>query len=550
MWFSALILLMLSSAGVYMGRVAIYELSALSGETLYASAKSAADLLDLGLHEREKDIQLLSMAPYLRTEDLSRDTIRVLLELRKETYSEYIWLGVTDTSGVIMQATDGMLVGKNAHDRSWFKAAMAGAHASSVHATELLSPSKGEDQLLRFIDFSIPIFDNNNQVRGVLASYVRWDWVTDTVSSAVSADAKQRGIEILIANQSGDILYPPQYAGSIKLDLNWGEDRYKMMRWSDGKKYLVSQAGVQTQLNETDKWRIIVRQDADFALAPVGELLTRLLLLGLAAALFFILATYYAALRISRPIETLAEAARRIEKHDKEPEFPNGNKILEIKLLSDSVQAMTSSLFNSKRELQALNASLEKQVEERTKDLVAANRTLEELATTDGLTRINNRRSFDERLREHFLLMKRKKENFSLLIIDIDFFKRVNDVHGHQIGDHVLQQLAQILKDNTRASDFVARYGGEEFVILLSNTENEQEALALAEKIRQTVAATPFPTVGSLTISIGVSCSRKEDASDEIILKRADTALYVAKESGRNRVEFLNEDKQTGPQSP
>lgn len=163
-----------------------------------------------------------------------------------------------------------------------------------------------------------------------------------------------------------------------------------------------------------------------------------------------------------------------------------------------------------------------------------------QLAITDGMTFLYNYRHFMECLAEEFSRAKRYKRELSLLMIDVDFFKKYNDTYGHQKGDEVLRGLADILKRSVRASDIVARYGGEEFVILLPETENEK-ALMLAERIRKDVESANLARDGSapvekVTVSIGVSTVDAEIKSFDDLMTKADKALYQAKNSGRNRV--------------
>lgn len=168
-----------------------------------------------------------------------------------------------------------------------------------------------------------------------------------------------------------------------------------------------------------------------------------------------------------------------------------------------------------------------------------ASAELEHLAQTDTLTGLANRRLFHERFGEEFRRAQRYDRDLSLLMLDLDHFKRVNDAHGHQFGDVVLRVFADVMRDNVRESDLVARYGGEEFVVLLAET-GQQAALQVAEKLRRATAETRFTdgaTVERVTVSIGVAGLRECGAADEDALVRAaDTALYVAKRGGRDRV--------------
>lgn len=186
-------------------------------------------------------------------------------------------------------------------------------------------------------------------------------------------------------------------------------------------------------------------------------------------------------------------------------------------------------------ELQQYHRHLEQQVAERTAELLSANADLQRLAKTDPLTRVGNRQAANEHLRQEFLLCRRHGRSFAVMYIDIDYFKAVNDRWGHETGDQVLCSVAQLLSRGIRETDFIARYGGEEFVVVLADTRIDG-AMAIAEKLRQTIDAQLFPVVQHITISVGVAVPHAEDGNEEVAVRRADKALYLAKNSGRNRV--------------
>jgi len=161
------------------------------------------------------------------------------------------------------------------------------------------------------------------------------------------------------------------------------------------------------------------------------------------------------------------------------------------------------------------------------------------LATTDGLTELYNHRYFQDTIKQQVDQSKRYEKEFSLIMIDIDFFKTFNDKYGHQAGDAVLKQVAQVLKKNTRSSDYVCRYGGEEMAIILPNT-NYEETMINAERIRKEIEKTSFKLSSTqeehVTVSMGVATFPECGNTSQDIIKFADEALYYAKENGRNQV--------------
>ncbi len=169
------------------------------------------------------------------------------------------------------------------------------------------------------------------------------------------------------------------------------------------------------------------------------------------------------------------------------------------------------------------------------------NAQLYAMAVTDGLTGLYVRRYFDLRMQEEFALARRYRRPFSMLLFDIDHFKRFNDTHGHQVGDMVLRQFAEILRRNTRQSDVCCRYGGEEMAVILPETGLD-EAARIAGKFCALVRDYPFHGDGnqalSVTTSIGVAAYCTAYESPGTMVRAADEALYRAKENGRNRVEL------------
>lgn len=168
------------------------------------------------------------------------------------------------------------------------------------------------------------------------------------------------------------------------------------------------------------------------------------------------------------------------------------------------------------------------------KDIEEKNKELNRLALTDNLTTLFNRRKLEELIQAEIDKGKSTKKDFCLSMLDIDHFKEVNDNFGHQRGDSVLVEISDILKESLRVMDYVGRYGGEEFIIIFPASDVEEVKL-IVEEIRLKIAHYDFDEIGHKTASFGLTSSKAND-SIESIIKRADNALYEAKESGRNRV--------------
>lgn len=215
--------------------------------------------------------------------------------------------------------------------------------------------------------------------------------------------------------------------------------------------------------------------------------------------------------------------------------------ISRLNVLNDTLANKVKLDLQQKEKAEKQMAKLKKSLSQMNDRILSANDTNKRLARellTDPLTDIYNRRAYDRRINEEIARYRRYETIFSLLLFDVDHFKRINDRYGHAIGDKCLQEIIKRIKPVLRESDFFARYGGEEFIILLPET-NQKGATVVAEKLRSLVENIDFlhkENRVKITISIGVTGVLPEDENHETIFSRVDLAMYEAKNSGRNRV--------------
>jgi len=212
----------------------------------------------------------------------------------------------------------------------------------------------------------------------------------------------------------------------------------------------------------------------------------------------------------------------------------------EVGIIHNAIVSMLKKIDSYSKELDNINTSLESKVQKRTKELQDANQKLQKLAITDPLTKLYNRRYFEKHLKSIWDIAKRKKINLSIIMCDIDFFKKVNDDYGHIAGDIVLQNISKIMKNALkRNSDFVARYGGEEFIIVMYDT-NMKNALDICNSLRNDINSVEnFKSqdikIRHITLSFGISTTiPSTNNSSEELIKSADLALYEAKDNGRD----------------
>ncbi len=258
---------------------------------------------------------------------------------------------------------------------------------------------------------------------------------------------------------------------------------------------------------------------------------------------------------LTRKLEQITKAAKSFGEGDFDIELPNlgsdeiGVMGESLKLMQYRIQSLIEDLKYKHEELKQANNSLELKVQERTEDLLLLNDQLKNASEHDELTRLYNRRKFNNFIKDELFRTDRAGTCFSLVLIDVDYFKNYNDNYGHQKGDECLASVALAMsRCLPRTIDFIARYGGEEFVVILPST-NSDGAKIVAEQLRQTVSSLnikhEYSTVSScVSISLGIAIYRANDKfSTKDIINNADQCLYLAKSNGRNRVEVCSKEQ-------
>jgi diguanylate cyclase (GGDEF)-like protein len=291
----------------------------------------------------------------------------------------------------------------------------------------------------------------------------------------------------------------------------------------NNKKYLLFTSKI-----KKTSWYVISLIEEDKILKDIKELKNYYNKLGvfiifsilLFYAIFFLFLQYKAKLfvsQINNPLLKIISMTKDIGKN-KNIQYLEASSISEIDELNNNFNNLINELDIRSNEL----------VEEETKRVYH-----EKLASTDPLTGAFNRRYLDDFSEEHIKILKTGKTDLSLLIIDLDNFKKINDTYGHKSGDIVLKELVNIAQENIRESDLIVRFGGDEFLILLPNT-NIENAKAVALKLVNSINTYNEGKDFSFTVSIGVSQFNENDKSIEDLIKRADNSLYKAKEKGKN----------------
>ncbi len=280
-------------------------------------------------------------------------------------------------------------------------------------------------------------------------------------------------------------------------------------------------------------WHLAAEVPFERAFEPLMKVVTQTFAVDLAILLFFGFLAFSITTTAVKPIETLSDGARRIAQGRFDVEIPEPRRNDEISLLTRVFNDMVRQLRRKQVEID----STERKLRDRNTSLEQANEVLSQLSITDGLTKLHNHRYFQDHLTREIKRVGRVNEPLSMLIIDIDDFKSLNDRLGHAAGDEFLSGMARILMNSVRETDLLARYGGEEFVVLCSNTDLEG-AYQLGEKVRTAIQEASFILDESmrpmrLTVSVGAA---QFDGNRKHFFKAADRALYRAKDQGKNCV--------------
>lgn len=272
--------------------------------------------------------------------------------------------------------------------------------------------------------------------------------------------------------------------------------------------------GVVAEKNYEDAYRALI-EIRNVALASTAWLL-------LGVGLF----AYLLSLTIIGPLTRLTDGAARVAGGDLSVAIP-ADPPKEIGRLATMFNTMVTYLREAQEELTAVNLALNER-----------NVALETLSATDPLTGLHNRRRMRDALNAEVARHQRHGRPFSILMVDVDFFKKYNDTYGHPEGDGLLKKVGEILSSSLRSVDFAARYGGEEFLVLLPD-QDQKGALEVAERIRQRISVETEDTVNqrkAVTVSIGTATFPEAGHTANVLLSNADAALYRAKNSGRNCV--------------
>jgi len=537
--FGAIALLVGIPTAVYVDHVYTDRLVRDRGEALHNLAATMASVLSQNLRERQREIEYLAELPALRTTPVDENTLEPLLRGLQKSHPYYTWIGFADLSGRVKIATRGLLLGVSVEQRPWFVHGRTRRYLGDLHEAVLLAkhlplePGMGP---VRFIDFAAPVLDENGQVKGVVAAHAHWNWANQAVRTMAPQMAKADKMDILIANGKDQVIYPQEFDARVSAPKPPAGYAFFIDRWQSDTDYVTASAPIEEVIVDNPlHWRVIVRQPKHVTLKDVEAIQRILIAASLVAAFALLAVTWWSASLISRPLRQLSLLAKRVEQGDETVSLELDTHSVELRRLAKAVRGMASTLIQRRDALAEVNAGLEQRVRDRTAELERLNVELRSLARRDALTGLANRLAANERIREEYLRFKRSQTPYAVLLLDIDYFKRINDTFGHAEGDTVLRHVGEVLRASVRETDFAARFGGEEFLVILPGTDL-QSACGVGEKLRRAIESSPIQPVGVVTVSIGVALSAAGFMNEEDVVQQADRCLYEAKRAGRNRV--------------
>lgn len=510
------------------------------GERLSGLAQDMADRLDQGMHEVSAQVQgIARLDPYL-ADHPARDAKRRdwMAEMQRH-FPRYAWIGFVRPDGTVETATAGMLEGQSVAARPWFQAALKGPFVGDLHEAllldKLLRAGVGGEPL-RFVDAAAPVLGPDGQVVGVIGAHLYWSWADEVRKSLLVPERIFPGTDIRVLDASGRVLLGPalgeamDHLGAVQQVLT-GKSGARQES-IDSAEWLVGYAPADGHRDYPGLgWRVLALTPVDVAYAPLRALQIGLLLLGGLATVVGALVSYFAARRLTAPLNRLAEDARNSGDTPDAAFLSRSGGSREVVRLSQALRALVRRIGTYERDLATVSAEASA--------LAQDNQSLRQIAQTDALTGLLNRRGFFEAVERLMTQVSLQSEDMSVLVLDIDRFKSINDTYGHPAGDAVIRAVARLCRQQGREGDLVARFGGEEFVLLLPGCPGPA-AVGFAERLRQRIADARIDTEAgtiSLTASIGVAAVIGDEDGINAIIDRADRALYRAKTNGRNRVE-------------
>jgi len=546
---AALCLVLVLGCALVAAEIARRQASERIERSVVAVAENMAMRLETYMEERFRDVRDVATLPAL--DDAWRSdgaAIRGTLEHMQRSMPDFAWLGFVGTNGTVLAASQGLLEGASVAERPWFHAGRREASVIDVHDAKLLAEMlgpKANGEPFRFVDIAVPVKGPSGATEAVLGAHLSWDWaarVRDELMELLDPAART---SIWVLRADGRVLLGPDFdsqpiAAEQIARVNAGEALSFIDSTGDD-----MLAGVvrTTPSTETDLgWIVVARRPVAVAMAGVEQMTWAIAGIGFVLAVIGAGVAWFATKRLTRPLDELTDEVDSIGRGSTGAITSHRGGSSDVRRLSTAIRSLlrrVGTAEDAQHEAEREIDTMQARMEEKTRTLGEHISTLQQLADTDPLTRLLNRRAFMVFAGDAMNYFRRYSRDICILVIDIDFFKRVNDSYGHGAGDDVIEFVGLAIQSEIRTTDKVARFGGEEFVVLLRETDLGN-ATMLAERMRQHIASSVVHARGhteiNVTASIGLAMAQRDDRDIADVIERADRALYVAKTTGRNRV--------------
>jgi diguanylate cyclase (GGDEF)-like protein len=533
----------MTAGAAYLSRNQASELIA---DQMTQLARSMVNQLDFGLFDIARDFDhFLDLEPLMPIWAGTPEAQRELLEQFQASRPEISWIGFASPDGVIRAATQRRLEGQEVADRPWFRKALIAAVIEDISIGLRQSPVAEDEEgaePFRLIDMGFPIWTADGRMLGIVGAHLSWQWARALHNKIMQRAVRSGPIELWVLSRDGNILLGGAQGARPFADAMLATMRANhhgaFIDVRDGRRDLTGYAVTTAYENSADiGWTVVARQSESEAYARARELAWVISAIGLLMTVVGIGLAISIASRIARPIRTLTAEADRLGRDPSATKLPRQSGSKEVVQLSSALRSLLRRVgFEQQRSQQA-----ELRASENAAQFADDLRALRKLADTDPLTNLMNRRAFLAVAGDALALFQRYDRPLAMLVIDIDHFKAVNDRFGHAAGDAAIRRVSELVENTVRVTDKAARFGGEEFVVLLREVD-EPNARAFAERVRVVIEQATINYGGNaikVTVSIGVAAASAVDRDINDTIERADRGLYMAKNTGRNRVFFM-----------
>ena len=502
-------------------------------EGLQNATSHTARELDLWIKQRLYEVRVFSSS-YEVSENVEKSArgrprgkalqrLKAYLKSVREKFTDYEELMVINPKGRVV-TTSAAKAGPVNLPPNWLKQARAGdAIIGNAYWDDLHNKPA--------IKIAVPINAADGRLLGVLAAKLNFHTIETVMKRLAPGETGQ----MYLIDSEGRLITSSKKSSAALMDTRLPEPVTQAM--FDQRTLPLEYVSLEEErvlgsiaLSSQWEWGVLAEIGKTEAYAETTRIRNLTLLITLGVLLVIGLSAYLLGVTIVRPLDRLAKGADQVANGNLSVEVPVVGRG-EVGYLTQVFNYMVGKLRQGQEELAAINNTL-----------MMTNRELQELSITDGLTGLYNRRYMMDTLTNEVARAQRQNHHFSVLMIDIDYFKKYNDTYGHLAGDDLLMKVGSVFRESIRSMDFAARYGGEEFLVMLPE-HGADGAMEVAERIRTKVASA---TTGDknrkdpVTVSIGVAAFPENGATPAALIASADAALYQGKELGRNRVILAN----------